>query len=274
MNKLVRCAVVSLALLSFLTSILISFSSSAQSVSLKLNKDQILSVITPQLIPGKESASQNYQASVFPIAQKHGFKTQALLKVEEVLFGEYNPPVVALYSWPNAASEQAFNNEPQWPALKSTRTNIWKELKITDATLTRQHNIQFDPNKSYTIGFAWVNPNHPEDYQRYLGATEQALKKAGGKKILVLKDNVFQSLASGIYAPAQVTFVEWDSKNDYQKYLQSDAFRAYGHYFQSGISRFEWYRVSPIMEGEPDEQQASMGQEEQDDRESVLVSKS
>ena len=221
----------------------------AQTMTVSYQEGQVLDMVVPELL-AEEGARERFAAyvdTVFPLAQPFGHTPSATLLVKGVLNGDYHPNAVALASWPNADAVASFEALPEWPPLKATRPEIWNEFKAYSVVLDTDVSFELNAEKTYTIGFAWINPENPTDYESYLSGAHSALKASGGKVVWRIKDPDFSSLQDGATGPGKITLVEWDSPSGPQDYLKTEGFQSNVHYFNSGTTKLEWLLVAPVI---------------------------
>lgn len=211
--------------------------------SLSLKKGQVLSIILPQAKPEASALRQQYYKQAFTLGTKFGLQREAVLAMDDVIISDYQPSGLIFYSYPDAASEKSLSNAPEWPAIKAMRPNIWEELKIYSAELDSDLNLNFNPNKSYTLVVAWLNPENPGDYQRYLKGIEPAVAAAGGRFIYKMKNPQYEANGATNIAPGQLTFVEWDTLDGFTKVRGSAEYKASARFFASGTTKVEFYRM-------------------------------
>lgn len=218
----------------------------AQPSQLILQKGQYLSITMPEAKTSEEAkkARQHYYKSAFPLGSQFGLKRETALKIDTAIISDYKPSAVIFFSYPDRQSEAGLAAHPEWPAIKATRSSIWKELNIFSAELTEDLAITFDPAKSYTLVIAWKKDEDPEGYDRYLKGIEPAVKRFGGKFIYKMFNPKSETNAPSTIAPSQLTFVEWDSLDGFAKVRASDEYKANVPNFQSGVKKLEFYRMS------------------------------
>ncbi|WP_422345914.1 DUF1330 domain-containing protein [Parasphingorhabdus sp.] len=217
----------------------------AAATSLKLKKGQVLSIILPQAKADASEARQQYYKQAFTLGAKFGLQREAVLAMDDVIISDYKPSGLIFYSYPDAASEKGLSSAPEWPAIKAMRPGIWQELKIYTAELDSDLDLNFDPDKSYTLVVAWLNPENPDDYQRYLKGIEPAVAAAGGRFIYKMFNPQYEANGSTNTntAPGQLTFVEWDTLDGFTKVRTSAEYKANARYFGTGTTKVEFYRM-------------------------------
>lgn len=215
-----------------------------QTTALNLKKFQYLSVVLPQAKPNSEATRKSYYQQAFPLAAEYGLKQEMALQVDEAIISDYAPSAAIFFSYPNRNSELALSNHAEWPDIKKLRPQSWDELRIYSAEIEENVNIQFDPDKSYTLVIAWINPDNPDDYFTYLDKIEPTLNEVGGRFIYKMKAPQFEAHATTLGAPAQLTFVEWDTLEGFAELRRNENYKAVSHYFGSGTSNIEFYRMT------------------------------
>ncbi len=218
--------------------------------SLTLKKGQFLSIILPQAKPDETAARQEYYKKAFTLGARYGLQREAVLAMDDVIISDYKPSGLIFYSYPDAGAEKGLSNAPEWPAIKAMRPKIWEELKIYSAELKSDLNLKFDPSKSYTLVVAWLNPENPGDYQRYLKGIEPAVTAAGGRFIYKMHNPQYEANSITNSAPGQLTFVEWDTLDGFTKVRGSAEYKANSRYFGSGTSKVEFYRMTTVRKSD------------------------
>ncbi len=211
---------------------------------LDLKKYQYLSIVLPQAKPDATEARKAYYQQAFPLGSQFGLKREMALKIDHAIISDYRPSGAIFYSYPNKASETALSNHPKWPDIKAQRPKAWEELRIYSAEVHEDININFDPEKSYTLVVAWLNSEHPTDYATYLESIEPMLADAGGRFVYKMKQPIFEAHGSELPAPGQLTFVEWDTLEGFAELRRNEAYKSVSHYIASGTSAIEFYRLS------------------------------
>lgn len=212
-------------------------------VNLKLSKGQYLSIVLPEAKPGASEKRNNYYKTAFPLGEKYGLKREMTLIVDNVIISDYTPSAAIFYSFPDKLAEASFSHNPKWPPIKALRSEAWEELKIYSSELQEDVNINFNPDKSYTLVVAWLDPRNPDDYKRYLDGITDVVSAAGGRFIYIMKHPTYEAQGS-LLAPGQLTFVEWDTLDGFATVRASEAYKAATPYFASGTRKVEFYRLS------------------------------
>ena len=221
-------------------------SSARQVTQLNLKKGQYMSITLPEAKTSEQAtkARQAYYKTAFPLGSQFGLKREAALQIDNAIISDYNPSSVIFYSYPSRQAEAGLADHPDWPAIKATRPSIWKELNIFSAELNQDLNITFDPSKSYTLVIAWKKDDDPDGYDTYLKGIEPAVERFGGKFIYKMFNPTSETNTASAPAPSQLTFVEWDTLDGFAKVQTSDEYKASVPYFQSGVKKLEFYRMS------------------------------
>ncbi|MEO0501666.1 MAG: hypothetical protein AAF205_14165, partial [Pseudomonadota bacterium] len=142
-----------------------------------LKRGEVLQLIAPETRADGDAARQTYYRSAFPIAEKLGYERLGQLNVAEKVVSDYDPGAFVFFSWPDAAAITRFEDHPDWPAIKATRPDAWRELKVYTAALEEDLRLSFDPAKHYTVVVAWLDAEYPGDYERYLAGIESAVER-------------------------------------------------------------------------------------------------
>ncbi|MBV7266542.1 DUF1330 domain-containing protein [Erythrobacter ani] len=206
-----------------------------------LDKGDVLQVIAPQSREDGASTREAYYRQTIPAAEALGFQRHGQLNVRQKVISDWDPGAFIFFSWPDQPSLTAFEARPEWPSVLATRSNGWEELRIFSLELKQDLELQFDPEKHYTVVVAWLNSDGNADYDRYLDGIEPAMARAGGRFVHKLRGPSMEALDAPPGAPGQITFVEWDSTDGFAQVQQSPEYRAHQQYFASGVERFEFY---------------------------------
>ncbi len=220
-----------------------------KTVVLNFKKGQILSftVIENKKGEAATTARNNYYKTAFPLASQFGLSRDMGFDVVAVPVGDFKPQAVALFSWPSAEAERNFNAHPDWPAIKATRPDAWDELRIYNDVLKNDMSLSFDASKTYTLAAAWINPEHPNDYEKYLSGIQSTVTESGGRFIYKMYNPAFEAHAAPQGAPDRVLLVEWDTPDGLQKLVSSTGYKANTKYLSSGTKLFELSVLTPII---------------------------
>lgn len=198
----------------------------------------LISIVSKEGDAAKKAVA-NYYATAFPLGETHGLIRKGQLKVKAVPVGAHKSEGVVFYSWPSKAAEDAFSAEPAWPAIKAARPEAWTELRIYTDEVKDDITFTFHADKTYTLAMAWINPENPTDYDRYMEGIKDAVAESGGRFVYKMFDPKFESHNITDGGPGQVTLVEWDTPRGLQAFGKTDGFRANAAYLTSGVTRFE-----------------------------------
>ncbi|MEL6367367.1 MAG: DUF1330 domain-containing protein [Pseudomonadota bacterium] len=215
------------------------------------SEGELISLISIITKPGEQAAEARtkYIQGAFGLATTHGMKVLGSLVVTDVLYGEFKPQALAFYSWPSMAAEQTFDAQPEWKPIKETRPEGWDDLRIFDKTASDSVTMRFASDKYYTLATAWVNPERPDDYDNYLKRIEPAMNAVGGRFVYQMTDPAFAALVPSDTAPSRLTFVEWDTEDGLDRFLQSDGFQEHSNLLTSGTRNFELVRLAVSTRG-------------------------
>lgn len=228
----------------FIFNCLCATAQSEHAKTINLTKGQILSLIAPIGKDDGEASRSQYYQKVLPVAYSMGLKREIQLQVTNVVRGDYMPKAMVLFTWPNQDAEQQMYQHPQWPDMKSLRPLGWEELRIYTSSVKQDTSVTFSPDKFYTLAVAWVDPQKPNDYAKYMNSIQSALEKSGGKLIFTMDDPRFEAHATQLPAPQYLNIVEWGSLDGLERLQQSADFKQNSHLLKSGVNRFEFYRLS------------------------------
>ncbi len=216
-------------------------------IVLSYKKGQRLTLATIEGKAGDDAkkAVAEYYKDVFPVAREKGLKRDAQLKVLAAPQGNHKPGALAVFSWPDPSAEQAFQDALDWQRVKDIRKSAWDELRLYSTTLEEDLNLNFHPDKTYTLAVAWKNPKNPNDYDQYMDNIKDGVAELGGRFIYKMFDPTFESHALQADAPYQLTFVEWDTADGLQKFGKSKTFKQNAKLIGTGVTRFELMVLKP-----------------------------
>ncbi|MEO0575012.1 MAG: hypothetical protein AAF004_06075 [Pseudomonadota bacterium] len=209
--------------------------------TMEFKAGNILSLISSAPKAGVAAAAvrNRYAKTAFSLAGTFGLRPAGSLTVTDTVAGSFTPAAVSFFSWPSVTAERDFRAHPDWAAIKATRPQGWDELRIHDVVLTKDLTVTFHADKTYTMATAWINPEHPGDYDLYLSNIVPAVTASGGRFIYQMRDPQFNALATQIGAPSRVTLVEWESQEGLSDFLNTDGYKDNAHYMQRGVTAFE-----------------------------------
>ncbi|AWW75348.1 hypothetical protein CD351_13005 [Erythrobacter sp. KY5] len=210
--------------------------------TLDMKRGEVLQVIVSQQRADGREAARTYGQAAFPLAQRHGYARIGQLNVRQTIRSDFAPQAVSFFSWPSQAALDSFSAEPDWPAIKATRPEAWSGLDIYSAELQHDLKIATDPDKHYTVLIAWLKSDEATaDYDRYLTGIEPAVERSGGRFLYKMRMPEREAYAPDATAPHQLTFVEWETTDGFEKVQQSPEYAANQQYFGSSMEKFEFY---------------------------------
>ncbi|MFK7887731.1 MAG: DUF1330 domain-containing protein [Gammaproteobacteria bacterium] len=214
---------------------------SPETLTMSWAAGEILSVVSVAPAPGERAKQvrQDYLSEALPLAGQFGLRPLGALPVTAVPVGKFKPGAVSFFAWPGAAEATALASHPSWPPIKAKRPVGWSELRIHDVVVEQPVSLRFDPRKTYTMATAWINPERPEDYDRYLSNIADTVAEIGGRFILDMREPAFEAHASNGPAPGRVVFVEWDSPAALAALQKTRGFKNNVALLQSGTTNFE-----------------------------------
>lgn len=213
---------------------------------LEFKKGQLFSIVSVIADPSAEAKKNvaKYYKTAFPLGEKHGLKREGQLRVVASPVGDHKSDGIVFYSWPSAADEKTFEAEPAWASIKALRPKAWEELRIYTQELEADMSLTFDPDKTYTLAMAWLNPENPDHYDKYMAGIKAAAESVGGRFLYKMFDPKFESNIIKTGGPGQVTLVEWDTPQGLQAFGKTAGFKENAHYLKSGVTRFEILALS------------------------------
>lgn len=219
----------------------------ASALDLNLRAGQVLqlALVEPKAGDAAQAARQTYYRTALPLAEEFGDERLGQLGIAQTLVGEAKPASLIFYAFPDEASRDGFEAHPNWAEYKATRPEGWSNLMVYSTTIPQDMSLQFDPHKHYTLAVAWTTDDNPQDYDRYLEGVEAEFDTIGARFMHKFRNISYEDHnAPGATAPAQMTFVEWDSADGVQKLFQTDGYKNNQAFFQSGVKDIHFYRLS------------------------------
>ena len=220
-----------------------------RAISISYEEGQLITLAAPINRAGEEAASARveYFQRVRPIADGLGLSQDGALAVTETLVGQFHPGALSFFSWPSAEAEGQLSAHPDWLDIKALRPIAWDALRLYSVELDQDLDLTFEEGKAYSMAVAWINPEHPESYDRYLDTLEPSLHAIGARFIYRMQGPRFESHSDTGPAPARLTLVEWQTGEDLTAFLEGDAFTAVYPDLQQGVTRFELHRIAPVF---------------------------
>jgi len=217
---------------------------SQQSLSINLEKGQVLSLVAPIPKEGGSTHLKAYYDQAFPLADKYGLRNEGRIQTVSTIIGNFTPSAWTLFTWPSEEAMSALEADPLWPDIKALRPLAWDELKIVSAVVDEDKELRFSADKYYTVAFSWFNPEKPNSYLQYIKNIESILPKVGGRFIHLMRMPVYEVHASNPIAPGQVTFVEWDTIDGLQKLQANEEYQEQLGLLREGTIGFELHLLT------------------------------
>ena len=232
--------------------LLLAFPSGAQeatkALSVQYAPGMVVQLIAPATDPEKRHLRDLYFKKNAETAQRHGYRQDGVLIVDETLVGDFKPNVFVVSHWPSLKAQKTFQALPLFSGVKSLRRKAWEALKLYDHELDVPLEMTFTEDKTYTVALAWTNPSKPSEYYDYMAALPPLLEKVGGRFMHQFNDVVVSAHNPNELAPQQITFVEWNSKDGVEKLQALPEFAELAKKLQSGTVRFELHRVKARLQ--------------------------
>lgn len=209
--------------------------------TITFTKGEVLSLIciVPKAGEDAAAARKAYTKQAFELAGTFGMRAAGSFGVAGVAVGTFSPAAISFFSWPDIAAERRFRDHKSWASIKALRPSGWDELRIHDVVLDSDVALTFRSDKTYTMATAWINADHPDDYDRYLANIVPAVTASGGRFIYQLRQPSFSALDTSVAAPGRVTFVEWDTPEGLASFQTTDGFKNNVYLMQRGVTDFE-----------------------------------
>lgn len=222
---------------------------SARSIIVELVEGQLLSIIEPRVrdTPEARAALETYNREAISMAEESGYVNHGALRVTETLVGNDDPRLFVLVSWPSEEADLSFAAQPEFQPYKAMRPIIWDVLRFYKAETDSETVLHFREDKHYTIALAWHGQTAPNDYRDYLGSVTSAVEALGGRFIHTLFEPRYVSHDMPPPGPNEINIVEWDTKESLDEFRTSEIFLEHYDKLHSGTTRFELYRIKPIL---------------------------
>ena len=224
-----------------------SVEQAGESQEFSFKQGQYISFVAPQSKDNGNDARQEYYQRAFSLADGYGLKREIQFNVTEKVVGDFDANAFILFSWPNKTAEEKLYAHPEWPSIKALRPQAWEELRIYSTVVQKGFSLNFKSDKFYTVGIAWLNPQTASEYTNYLDGIEATLDKLGARYIHQMLNPSFEAHNTSRGAPAQLTFVEWDSEEALNKLQKSEGFKQNYAYFKNSVTAFELFRLKPVL---------------------------
>lgn len=187
--------------------------------TIKINKGQMMDVLSAIRNPETDESRDEYFGKVFPPATKNGFKMHGtFLTVAPPTQGNFHAQFFGIMSWPNTEGRNKFQEEAKSMDYdyKKARKSIWSVFNLTFYEDLKE-DVEFTvrEDKIYVITSYWV-----DDMKAFKKSKKEAspkMKKAGGKLTLLLGKG--ESPMEYLYEPDVMSITEWDSQEAFDKYL-------------------------------------------------------
>lgn len=212
-------------------------------IVIDLKSGQVLQFIMIRSRQSEAAAAvrTRYFETAIPKAERLGSEHLGGLTVKATLLGENKPRGIAIYTFPDAAAQAEFTNDPKWDEYQTMRREAWEELHIFSVNIPSDMTLTFDPAKNYTFAAAWTRPDTMPDYMRYLNGIEADFDEIGAKFVAQFNDVSLQSHSDPSADPSQLTLVEWTDGPNLKGLQATDGYKENVKYFQKAISRFDFY---------------------------------
>jgi uncharacterized protein (DUF1330 family) len=223
-----------------------STQAASQAVTLDLKTGQVLQMAMPKPRSGDaaQAARRAYYATALPLAEEYGDERIGMLSVTDTVVGKSKPSALVFYAFPDEASRDGFEADPEWSTYKAQRPDGWDELMIFSTTMGEDTTLTFNPDKHYTLAIAWTNPENPSDYARYLEGLEADFDRVGARFMHEFRNIGFETHQDlEAKAPTQLTLVEWDTREGLMALLGGDVYKANSEYFSRGVADIQLYRL-------------------------------
>lgn len=218
---------------------------SQQQWAVDIKPGQVVQLIAPVSSPETLPLRRQYYRDAIPLAEQYGFTNHGQLVIEKTILGRFKPPTIIVGSWPSSMAISQFEQEPQWPKLKQDRSVAWQDIRLYNGEVDQPHNMIFLSDKTYTVAFAWVNGEHPDDYFEYLASVEPLLTEIGARFMFKIRYPKIESDQPNTPAPDQITFVEWPDANALARLRAMPKYQQIVSLLNRGVTQLDLHVVRP-----------------------------
>ena len=204
----------------------------------------VMQLIAPVTDPAKRALRDSYFKKNGDTARSYGYQQDGVLVVKETLLGDFKPNVFVVSHWSSLKAQKAFQSLAQFTDVKSLRRQAWEALRLYDHELDAPLTLTFKKDKTYTLAFAWTNPEKPSEYFDYINSLPPLLDKVGGRFLYKINNSVLSAHDSNALAPQQITLVEWDTSDGVEKLQALPEFASLSEQLRNGTVRFELHKVA------------------------------
>ncbi|MDM7860282.1 DUF1330 domain-containing protein [Alteromonas sp. ASW11-36] len=206
---------------------------------------QVVQLIAPVTSPETLPLRRQYYRDAIPLAEQYGFTNHGQLVVERTILGNFKPPTIIIGSWPSPMAISAFEQEPRWPELKRNRSAAWQDIRLYNGEVDQPQNMSFSADKSYTVAFAWVNTERPDDYYQYLDSVEPLLTEIGARFMFKIRHPKIESDQPNTPAPDQITFVEWPDAGALARLRAMPKYQEIVALLNQGVTQLDLHVIRP-----------------------------
>ncbi len=114
-------------------------------------------------------------------------------------------------------------------------------------TIPHDMQIRFRSDRIYRVVSLWINPDRPTDFDKYRDALSETVYQQGGRYVLQLKGEDYDSIIEPDRPPDLFWIIEWPDREAHQSYIGGDTFRANYHFFQSGVAKFHVFETKYVF---------------------------
>lgn len=217
----------------------------SQPLNIELKSGQVLqfALIRERKTDAAKAIRDRYFQTAVPHAASLGDQYLGNLRIKQTLVGKNDLQAIALWAFPDVASQDEFRASPKWPEYVQMRKDGWEELHVYSVVVPEDMTLNFDPDKNYTLAAAWAEPNMMDEYDRYLDGIEADFDQIGAKYAGRFTRVDLQSNVESVANPTHFTLVEWSEGMNVDKLRETNAYQQNSDLFQAALSRFDLYWV-------------------------------
>ena len=165
-------------------------------------------------------------------------------EVRSTVLGEFEPQDVQLHVWPSRDAADAYQAYDRRAVLDRFAEQGWTGRRVYTAVLDDDLDLTLDPDKFYTLALAWLDPEHPDDYARYLDLAAENFAAIGARFVYKMYAPDADQTGETLDAPDQITLAEWDSVDSLRALRSLPQYQTAAPYLASGTRHFEFYALN------------------------------
>ena len=208
-------------LLFFMTTVALAGMINAQVKTISLKKGEALDLLLLNTNAEAKEELNEYFAEAVPIAQKWGYKPQYSSRISVApTQGNYWPSTFIIAKWEDYDKRIQFTEDiiKEYPLFHQRRREIWPTFNLTYWKVEEDQEILIHPDKFYIATSYWGEEER--EFGEFSERLEKEVDRKGGKVVLEFRNGT--SPFGYRYNPDLFTIVEWESKEDFEKFYEKN----------------------------------------------------